>query len=165
MANLSIRAKFFLKTIVLIAMLTMAQKGFSQQSKVLDSLLYIYETTREDSVKIYTIVELSREHLYSNMKLSLEYAEKSLTLAEKTTSKRLMTYAVFNLGVVYFELGAYEISAKYFFRYLDFKKESGNPNEIAYAVANIGAIKIQMKQYDQAEEMFLESLKILRSCQ
>jgi tetratricopeptide (TPR) repeat protein/DNA-binding CsgD family transcriptional regulator len=137
--------------------------AFCQQKKILDSLHYKLETTRDDSVRVYTLVELSREYAYSNINLSLEYAEKSLLLAEKTSSKRLVTYAVFNLGIVYFELGAYEISAKYFYRYLDIKKESGNPMEIAYAMTNIGAIRTQLKQYDLAEEMFLESLNILNN--
>jgi len=160
---LSKKAIFFLNSSFLAVLIMMAQMGFSQQTKVLDSLHYKLETSRNDSVKIYTLVGLSREYLYSNINLSLEFAERSLTLAEKTASKRMVDYAVFNLGVVYFELGAYEISAKYFYRYLDIKKESGNPKEIAYAMTNIGAIRTQMKQYDLAEEMFLESLNILNN--
>ncbi len=136
-------------------------KSFAQQSKALDSLNYKLETANNDSIRIYTLVGLSREYVYSNINLSLDYAERSLSLAENTTSKRLVTYAVFNLGTVYFELGVYEISAKYFYRYLEIKKESGNPIEIAYAMTNIGAIRTLLKQYDLAEEMFQESLKIL----
>lgn len=131
------------------------------QSFNTDSLLYALETSKTDSARVHNYVLLSREYVYNDLKLSLSYAEKSLEIAEKQDDDLVLAYALFNAGNVYFALGMYELSSRFFYRYLAMKKESGSKREIAFSLSNIGAIHLQMKQFEKAEPIFLSVLDLI----
>lgn len=132
------------------------------QSLDKDSLLYVLETSKTDSARVHNYVLLSREYVYTDLKLSLSYAEKSLDIAEKQDDDIVLAYALFNAGNVYFALGMYEPSSRFFYRYLAMKKEKGSKREIAFSLSNIGAIHLQMKQFEKAEPIFLSVLDLIQ---
>jgi tetratricopeptide (TPR) repeat protein len=131
----------------------------AQNQKKLDSLNYLLETAKNDSLRIYLLVSISREYSSNNIPMSLEYSHKALELSEKTGNKILQAYALFNVGNSYFIQGLYEISTKYFYRYLEIMKETGNNKGMAYAQANLGSIRLQLKDYKLALDNYENALE------
>ncbi len=132
----------------------------AQDFEKIDSLRYLVEASKNDSIRVYLIVAISREYSTSDVLNSLQFAEQAVTIAEKSQNKNLLSYAYFNIGIVYFLQGVMEISIKYFYKYLEIQQELENETMIAFALANIGAIQINLKQYAKASEHFEEALKI-----
>ena len=133
----------------------------AQEQSKLDSLNVLLETAPNDSVRIYQLVNISREYFTNNIPMSLEYAQKALTLAEKGKDENLLAYSLFNLGRSYFNQGFLEISTKYFYRYLDIQKAINNSRGTAYALVNLGAIHLQLKQFEKSREFFENGLETL----
>ncbi len=133
----------------------------AQEQSKLDSLNVLLETAPNDSVRIYQLVNISREYYTNNIPMSLEFAQKALTLAEKGKDENLVAYSLFNLGRSYFNQGFLEISTKYFYRYLDIQKAINNSRGTAYALVNLGAIHLQLKQFEKSREFFEHGLETL----
>lgn len=133
-----------------------------QFKQKLDSLNYLLETAKNDSLKVHQLVAISREYLVNNIPMSLEYAQKALELAEKSKSEDLIGYSMFNLGVSYFNQGLLEISTKYFYKYLDIQKGLNNVKGTANALVNLGAIHLQLKQYEKSRGCFEHALEVFK---
>lgn len=125
-----------------------------------DSIKYLIETTKDDSVKVLLLEKLSVTFVNINVELSLQYGQKALELAEKTKNPELIARALHSLGITYFTQGLTDISAKYFYRYLEIQKVSGSKKMVAYALGNLGAILLQLEDYEGARVKFEETLKI-----
>jgi len=130
----------------------------AQDQKKIDSLNYLIEAAKNDSLKVRYLVAISQEYSSNNIPLSLENAHKALEFSEKAGKKNLQAYALFNLGISYFNQGLHEISSKYFFRYLEIIKETGNTKGMAYALTNLGSIRVQLEEYQLAQENYEEAL-------
>ncbi|WP_194974687.1 tetratricopeptide repeat protein [Aquiflexum lacus] len=133
---------------------------FAQDLSKVDSLQYLIETSKNDSIKVYLNVAISREYAKKEVLVSLEYGEKALEIAEKSKNPKYISYALFNLGVQFFQQGVMELAIPYFYRYLEIHKELNDDKAIAYAMTNIGAIYLQIKELDNASEYFENSLEI-----
>lgn len=154
----TLRFKYLIFTFLLLALNWSPVQ--SQNAIKIDSLRYLFETSKNDSVKVYLLVGISREYSTNDVLNSLQFAEQAVTIAEKSQNKNLLGYAYFNIGIVYFLQGVMEISIKYFYKYLEIQQELENEKMIAFALANIGAIQINLKQYAKAGEHFEEALEI-----
>ena len=58
--------------------------GNAQDIAKVDSLLYLIETTKNDSVKVYLNVAISKEYSKKDVIVSLDYGEKALEIAEES---------------------------------------------------------------------------------
>lgn len=135
----------------------------SSREQALDSLLYQLEVAKNDSARFKVSMEISRIYGKSDLSRAVRYAEDAIGFAEKTGSKVLVASGMFNAAIVYFSLGIYDTSIKYYFDFIEINRELGKEREMAFALANIGAIRLQMKQFDSAEENFHDALSILNS--
>lgn len=125
----------------------------------IDSLKNLILTTKVDSIKVYSNVYISKEFFKTDVIVSLEYGKKALEIAEKSNKPKLLSYALFNLGVGFFQQGLLELSIPYFFRYLEISKEMNDNKAIAYALVNIGSIHLQMSQLEEASDYFNQALE------
>lgn len=124
----------------------------------IDSLLYLVETARDDSIRVTTLIEISREFARADIQKALQFGEKALDFAEKSSDKVLLANALFNMGIVTFDQGILDVSIKYFYRYLELKKETEDERGAAGGYINIGAVYLQLNQYEQAGEFFGKAL-------
>lgn len=124
----------------------------------IDSLQYLLEISRDDSAKVYLNVSIAKEYFKNDVILSLDYGEKALAIAEKSGKQKLISYALFNMGVSYYQQGVMEPAIKHFYRYLEINNELHNEKAVAYALTNIGAIYLEIKELDKAAEYFEKSL-------
>jgi tetratricopeptide (TPR) repeat protein/DNA-binding CsgD family transcriptional regulator len=123
-----------------------------------DSLLYLIEREKDDSIRVYLNVAISKAYSKTDVIKSLKYGEKALAIAEKSYDKNLISYALFNMGVSFFYQGILELSVPYFYRYLEINIELKNEKAIAYAMVNIGAIHLNLKQLEEAADNFEQAL-------
>jgi len=149
----------YLNLIILLFTLSWSSAQAQDAAKI-DSLRYLVETSKNDSVKVYLLVAISREYKTSDVFSSLQFAEQSVEVAEQSQNKNLQGYAYFNIGIVYFFQGVMEISIKFFYKYLEIQQELKNEKMIAFALVNLGAVHVNLKQYVQAKEHLERALEI-----
>jgi len=130
----------------------------AQTEQKIDSLLFLYETAPNDSTRVRKLIEASNLYAFTDIQNAISFAEKALAVAEKSSDKNLHHRSIFNMGIVYFQLGAIEISANYFFRYLDIMKENDHKQGIAAVETNLGAVYLMLQQYEQSREYFESAL-------
>ncbi|MBE0638750.1 MAG: tetratricopeptide repeat protein [Bacteroidales bacterium] len=156
MKSLLIRKSFvFIQVAVMICSLAKAQDIHK-----IDSLRYQVETAKSDSLRVYNLVAISKEYASGDVQNSLQFAQKALAIAEKSNQNDLLSYALFNIGVAYFNQGLLEISTKYFYRYFEIQKEMQDDKGTAYALVNLGAVHLKLNQFEQSRAYFEQALNI-----
>ncbi len=131
---------------------------FAQDWEKLDSLRYAYEVSRTDSARVMTLVNLSSEYARFDLPASLQYAEQSLELAERSRDKELISSALRNAGFVCFFNGLLELAARHYYRYLEIRRALGDHEGVANAMINIGSIKLQMLEFEDSKNHLLKVL-------
>lgn len=156
--KLLILSKFLL---LLSALLFATLSRGVNHGKYVDSLNYIIKVSPDDSTKIYALVDLSQYYSLSDLKASIQLAEKAVDIARKNGSESLISFAIFNAGNAYFTQGIYETATVYFYQYLEIQREDNHKTGEAFALSNIGAIMIRMDDFEKAKFNFLQALQIL----
>ncbi len=150
---------FSLLVIILTIIVLCSSTMQAQDMAKIDSMRYVVETSKNDSVRVYGLVAISKEYAWGDVQNALQYGEKALAIAEKSNKKNLLSYALFNNGVAYFNQGLLEISTKHFFGYLEIQKELKDDKGIAYALVNLGAVHLKLNQFEQSREYFEKALE------
>lgn len=154
--------KWTCDTIWLICInITLFSLTVTAEDRQTDSLQQLLRVSKSDSTRIDALIMLSRTYLYTDLHLSLDYAEQALELAERHQGSEIYASALSNAGVVYFTLGMFEAASRSFYQYLAIQREKDNKQKIAFGLANIGAIHMQMNQFENAEPIYLSALQLL----
>lgn len=140
------------------AVILTLQTARAQDHTKVDSLLYLVETARDDSTNVKLLIGISREYSKVDMHYALQYGEKALDVAEKSSDKMLLADALFHMGIVAFDQGILDVSIKYFYKYLEIKKETEDERGAAGGYINIGAVYLQLNQYEKSGEFFEKAL-------
>jgi len=142
------------------------------QSKA-DSLLNILKTSQQDTSKINTLNELSRELWQtSDYEKGLQYANDALTLSDKLLVDRALSHlksllltkkatAYINIGNIYKEQGNYPEALKNYFVSLKIGEEITDKKGMAYSYNNIGLIYWRQGNYTEALKNYFACLKIM----
>ncbi len=128
------------------------QKLFSQDRKLLDSLHYVLETTRDNHQRVRTLVEISKEYTRHDLATSLRYAEKSLGVAQESRDDKLLIAAHGNMGYVCFYHGLLELAAQNYYQYRELNAKAGNSEGVLRAMINIAGIKLLMLDFNGARK-------------
>ena len=136
---------------VLLTFLT-HQNLFCQDRKLLDSLHYVLETTRDNHHRVLTLVEISREYTRHDLATSLRYAEKSLDIAQESREDNLLILAHGIMGYVCFYHGLLELAAQNYYQYRELNAKAGNIEGVIRAMVNIAGIKLLMMDFDGARK-------------
>ncbi len=132
----------------------------AQQYKI-DSLITVLKTSKQDTSRINTLLQLSRH--YSNTgsnEPARQYAQQALQESEKLNYKKGLAGAYNNIGVVYWNKGDFEMAKDFFSKALNTYEEIGNKTGIANAINNIGLIYWTQGNFEIALNHLLRSLKI-----
>lgn len=146
--------------LLLLVTLTLPLFSRAQITSKVDSLNYLLEVTKSDSVRVNLLISLSREHSKSNLGLSLQYGQKALSIAESTKNKGIENQALMNLGTICFQQGLLDLSVNYLYRSLSQYRDMKNIEGEANALTNLGAIQLQMINLNEAKDYFLDALDV-----
>lgn len=150
------------KKLTNLLLLTFFSSCFSlaQNNTSIDSLNYLLEVTRSDSVRVVTQIELAKEHSRTNLPLSLQYAQKAHEEAKLANNIELEARALMNIGTICFQQGLLEPAAEYFSKSLSIYKDLQNVEGKANVLTNIGSIQLQLVNLNEAKGHFMEALEL-----
>lgn len=135
-------------------------KLHAQSHAKVDSLLYKFETSYDDSVRIASLIEIANYYSSTNLSLSFQYADQALEIAEQSKDAQFHSQALMAIGNICFFQGLLDISIQHYYKALEINKEIGNSNGIANALTNLGGVLLQLMRFEEAKGYFHEALPI-----
>jgi len=93
----------------------------------------------------------------SNLKMAMEYVQKSLKLSENLDYKTETAYAYNLLGLIFLDLNDYENSSKYLFKSLKIFEKLTDENGLATIYGNIGKYNLTLNNLEKAKYYFYTS--------
>ncbi len=132
------------------------------QNLGIDSLKLLLTNATVDSVKSKLLLKLSLAFYQTDSKRSLDFADQSVSVAEKSGSSGVLISSLLNAGMISVHLGLPDRAAEYMTRNITVSKEKGgSKRDLAWAYCNLGAVEQSMENYDKAENLQLEALRFL----
>lgn len=132
----------------------------AQHSQVIDSLNFKLETTKNDSVRVATLIEISRTYFSFDLPLSFQYAEKALVVAENSKSKSLKAQAHMGMGTICFLQGIFDMAVNHYYSAMSIYRETGNRNGVASSLTNLGGLHLQLLKFPESREYLYDALQI-----
>jgi len=132
-----------------------------QEQSQIDSLLYIFEASKNDSTRVKALIDVAYQYASTNLSLSFHYANEALKLSEHGKNKQNQVEALIGLGNICFYQGLLDISLKHYQWALGLCRELGDNKSRASILTNLGGVLLQLKKFDEAKEYFHEALEIL----
>lgn len=148
-------------TIFLI--LSLIGANLLSQNKRIDSLTTSISILKEDTNKVKSLVELSKQYTLSGLhEKSINIATLALELSEKLHYKRGIANSLNNIGnaYIYKEDHDYDKALQFQLQSLKIREEIKDKNGIAISLNNIGAIYKERLDYPKALDYLFKGLKI-----
>ena len=128
-------------------------------------------TTDNDSVKVESLLALSRIFLSKNLQQSIDYGKQAVDLANKNGSLHQQSWSLTTLGAAYYYSGDYKQALESWKASVDIIKirEEQAPDSVsrsqltdqrALLLNNIGVVYKTMGEYDKAIEYYQENLRL-----
>ena len=128
------------------------------QSTRLDSLYLQLQQTENDSLRWGAMFDLGQYYRQNNSDSALAIAYRSLDFAREHIPRRIPR-SLNNIGLVYFERGAFEEATVKYFEALEALKGLDCPPCLATSLGNIGLIFLKKRDYEKAEGYLKQSLE------
>ncbi len=151
---------FLRKTAFLILLFLCFVNVNAQNSKV-DSLLLQLNNTRQDTVKIKILLDISSA-LTSQTYIdsAVFYSEQALKIAEQNTFMKGIMKANFSLGNNYYYKSYFTIAEKNFKKSLKIAKQLNDTLTLINLYNNIGVINDSRANYSEALDYYFKALKL-----
>lgn len=133
--------------------------NLSAQS-ILDSLNTQLKSELSDSVKILTLIKISREYQYIDLQQSFGYAEKAINLAEDKELPWAKAKAYHNIGIYYNIRGDFAAAIKYHDLALSVNYQLKDSTRIATCYLNLGINYASLGKYEEAYFYHTQSYRI-----
>nr|WP_299173429.1 tetratricopeptide repeat protein [uncultured Allomuricauda sp.] len=128
--------------------------GYSQNNKLLDSLLKVHDTISEGMPKIKNLEELYYAEIYNTPEKAKEYAFKAFTLSSKLGKEESEGVALYHIGT-YYKVTAANDSALYWYeRSLDKWNKLKNQQRKSTTLAAIALIEQLKSNYHKAIKLY-----------
>lgn len=142
--------------------------GVFAQSKEIDSLKQILNTSKNDIEKSQLLNQISDLYKTQSPSLMFDFANQALELSQKIKNRNEEANAYLNLGNSQIISGNYSKSLEYFTKakniFEELESETGNKqknqNGLARAYGSIGIVFSEQSNYSKALEYHLKALKI-----
>ncbi|WP_321308541.1 tetratricopeptide repeat protein [Marinifilum fragile] len=129
---------------------------FSQDSFFVDSLSFLYQNEKNDSVRIDLLLKISKAYQTNDLEKSMEFAHSALELAKKGKHPILEAQTNNKLGILLYHIGRYENSLDYFLKSKKIYEKLDKNSLLLGQVHNICGIYIQLGDYDKAMRAYQE---------
>jgi len=122
----------------------------AQNQKKLDSLINIYKTQKEDTIKVKTIVNLWKLTINNNPNKAEKYANEIIELSKKLNFDVGLAKGYQNLGISNLYLGNNDKSTRAYLDAIEIYKKLDYKDLIGSMYFNIGLNHKDLTQYDSA---------------
>ncbi|MBW8050397.1 MAG: tetratricopeptide repeat protein [Cytophagales bacterium] len=151
----------FLFTLFTFVPLLRSGQAFAQeQSKIIDSLLAVLETVKEDTNKAITLYELCWHYRTIDQEIALKYCDQSLNLSKQLDFQKGIAYSLTKSGVVYRIQKDYEKAIEYLQQGLKVSEKSEMLGAVAWSLNNIAGCYYEQDNYEKVLEYEMKTLKI-----
>jgi len=132
---------------------------FAQNSKI-DSIKKVISAAKVDSLKVNSLISLSKEFLSISPQETINYAITARDLAQKADFKSGLAYAYKNIGIAYFTLGNYVGSLENYNHSLAVFDSLKDKSGVANILSNEGAVYFNQGDDEKALELYLKALQV-----
>jgi class 3 adenylate cyclase len=146
--------KLYLLFFLLSALISLSQTSPT------DSLKSIIDASKEDTVKVNSLIALSGKLSRTAPSEAIQYAQMARELAEKINYQKGLAYALKSIGMAYYFEGNYAEVVVYWQQSLDVFQQNRDMLGVANMLNNLGAVHFNKGNDDKAVEYYLESLKV-----
>ncbi|AEA43279.1 tetratricopeptide repeat protein [Fluviicola taffensis] len=131
------------------------------QNHTIDSLQNVLEKNKEDTSKVSTLAQLSKEFLFTaNYSNALDCAKNGYKLSVKLKYAKGQAMSLLNIGNVNLYQGDFPKAITYYERSLKISSRIGDKELMAKALNNVGAIYNHQGDISKALKYYNRSLKI-----
>jgi adenylate cyclase len=148
------------RLIIITVLSAIAFYSGNAQTKQLDSLKMILNSSGEDTTKVNVLLSLSGNLLKSDSKVALRYANEAKRLADKIGFRKGQAYALKSIGMSYYFQGNYIETLLYWQQSLNTFQAIGDKLGIANMLNNLGAVNFNEGDDEKAIDYYLESLRV-----
>lgn len=134
--------------------------SFSQNQRIVDSLLTVVNTTPSDSIRIQALRELSWEYESVDNKKGLEYVKRAYSLSLKTKNKSSIAGCMIDLGIIHDYFGNSDSTLFYYQKAANLYKEIGDQDGVCVVYVNMGSAYRQLGKFSEALRYLLEAIRI-----
>ena len=131
----------------------------AQNSKI-DSIKKIISAAKEDSLKVNSLIALSKEFSSISPQETINYAATARDLAQKLDFKNGLAYAYKNIGIAYYTLGNYVASIENYDHSLAVFDSLKDKSGVANILSNEGAVYFNQGDDEKALELYLKALQV-----
>jgi serine phosphatase RsbU (regulator of sigma subunit) len=156
-----------MKEILFIFLLTISALFSTGQNKIMDSLLSVLKSSKEDTSKIKSLNALSKLLWHTGDYINSQlYAKQAIDRTNKlppSFNKQKDQYfskAYINMGVANWYLGDYPKALENYFNCLKISEKIGNRDGISACLGNIGIVYRSQEDYPKALEFALKALRV-----
>lgn len=140
-----------------IGLLSFSIASYGQQAKT-DSLFKVLSSQKEDTAKVQTLIELSKQ--YRNADTSRIYLNQAVELSEKISYPRGLALGYKNIGITYYGQGKNMLVLENWNKSLEVFKSIKDSVGIANLLSNIGAVYMNQADDVKAAEYYMNALAI-----
>ena len=139
----------------------LAQTGWSQNTRKIDSLYALERSTQNDTLKVQVLNSICQEYLISEPEVALEYANQALELAEKTAYHRGKAYAYRNIAMYHYNHSSFDESIIDHTKAFELFEHLGDKNGLLLEYNSLGLIYYRQGYYPLAIKNYHYALSIL----
>ncbi|HEU5364232.1 MAG TPA: tetratricopeptide repeat protein, partial [Hanamia sp.] len=132
---------------------------FAQTSQI-DSIKKVLSVVKEDSLKVNSLLALSREFFSISPAEAINYATEARDLAEKKHFKKAMAYAYKNIGIGYYMQAKYLESLGNYDKALAIFDSLDDKVGVANILSNEASLYFNQADDEKALELNLKSLQV-----
>ena len=149
-----------MKRILLFCLLANFVTGLSQ-NRMVDSLLGIVKTIKEDTTKVKMLDDIAWEsYVAGDYNNSLVYATQSKELAEKLNYSKGIANACNKMGNAYYNLGNHAMAVESYFNALRIQEKTRDRIGISNSYNNLGNVYDSQEKFDEALKYQLKALAL-----
>lgn len=150
----------FKKYFLLLAFVFAGFKSFTQDKAAIDSLQKVFADTKDDSVRIKTIFDLSWLYINSDPDKMKLLSDSGLSLSEKSNFDYGRAKGHIINGIYFTITGNYPSALEEYLATQKIRERMRDEKGVAAVLNNIGNVHLYMANYAKALDYYLQSLKI-----
>lgn len=132
----------------------------AQNQKLIDSLRSRLNTNLSDSLKITTLIELSKKYQYTDISKSKDYSQQAIELSESKNLKWAKVKSYLNSASFYSIQGDYSSAARFVNLALGISYERGDSVELAKCYNNLGSYSAALGRFDESYYYHTQAYRI-----